>query len=37
MNSLKLILLIALPVSAATYFLSGYSWVLTMAVFIVLA
>ena len=31
-NSIKLILIVALPISIVTYFFSGYSWIITIAI-----
>jgi membrane protein YdbS with pleckstrin-like domain len=32
-NSLKLILIVAIPLAVVTYFISGYSWIITISVF----
>ena len=31
-NSTKLILIVALPIAVVTYFFSGYSWIITIAI-----
>jgi uncharacterized membrane protein YdbT with pleckstrin-like domain len=36
-NSLKLIIIVAIPMAIVTYFLSGYSWALTSLVFIIIS
>ena len=36
-NSLKLILLVALPLGVVTYFVSGYSWIITIFVFLLIS
>ncbi len=36
-NSLKLILIVATPLAVVMYFISGYSWVITISVFACIA
>jgi hypothetical protein len=36
-NSFKLILIVAIPLAVIAYFLSGYSWVITTLIFIVMS
>lgn len=37
MNSIKIIVLVALPIAVATYFLSGYSWLWTIILFVMVS
>ena len=36
-NSLKLIIVVSIPLSTMTYFVSGYSWLITGLVFIIIS
>lgn len=36
-NSIKLIVIIAIPVMIVTYFISGYSWIITICTFVLIS
>ncbi len=36
-NSLKLIIIVSVPLAIMTYFLSGYSWTITVLIFVIIS